>query len=136
MNTPQASPELIGKYTSIADLRSKAMVWVKTNLVGREIKNSSFSTSKKITLTWQGLKNDINEPGQFLIEKLLSFTCLPEIIKEAKYIGVQADKRNRKNMIIHKFISSVKVKNTVFDVWFVVFETEKTYVYDHGLLLK
>jgi hypothetical protein len=116
-------------------LRRKVSEFIKEKLVGQKI---SFSQKRNginlaIELTWQGLKNDINENHPPYLEKLISFAVLDKILQNAKYIRKEKDKLGR-DIIVYKFYSQVIIGSKKFDVIFIIKKTSKTYLYDHILL--
>lgn len=119
------------------ELKKEVSEWAKKNLVGKKfiISKGKAGDTIFLELSWQGLKNDINEYHENYIEKLQSFYKLPEIIKRAKYILTEKDKRKRLDVLaVHKLLSNVIINNIHYDVFIVVFETSKTYLYDHILI--
>lgn len=72
------------KYSSEKELYLIVKNWIKTNLVGKKIFLKEID--KNIELSWQGLKNDLNEYHEHYEQKLLSFSELPLIIEKSKFI--------------------------------------------------
>jgi len=132
---PKISKNII-VYKDEKDLKEKVTEFVrKSNYVGLRFEKQINGRVLNLELTWQGLKNDINEYHPNYTEKLLSFVELPLLIKNAQYILTENDKRKRVDVkAVHKFFSKVIVGNTEFDVIIIVYETSKTYLYDHILV--
>jgi hypothetical protein len=70
---------------------SKIKIWAKENLVGKYIS----SEIGNISITWAGLKETINQPHQFPIEKLRAIYLLQEIIPMAEFVKMSEDKKTR-----------------------------------------
>ena len=133
--TPKTTPFFFGKNSTEKELKNKVVEWCKSNLVGKSIFKKDIN--KTIELSWQGIKNDINEYHAFYKEKLLSFQVLDQIIKNAFYSYSEKDKRSRSDVKhIHRFLSKVIVGRIEFDVVIIIYETSKTYLYDHILIKK
>lgn len=131
---PIAIESHLKPFDTIKELRANTLNYCKLNLSGRIIKNKNSGFN--IELSWQGLKNDVSEKHQPYIEKLLSFTVIDKIIQDSIFIETVPHKKGNKTIIVHKFLGGVLVRGTVFDVFIYVFETNKKYIYDHGLLIK
>ncbi len=119
------------KTTNEKLLKKRVTEFVKDKLVG---KNFLLDNKKKVVLTWQGLKNDINEYHTNYIEKLISFVVFDKILNKAVFLYSEQDKRGRANIFIYKFFSQVKVGSIKYDVIIIVKKTSRTYIYDHILI--
>lgn len=135
MNTVKIDNNFFGNYNSEKELFEKVKEWVKINLTGKKIFISEIEIN--VELTWQGLKNDLNEFHPPYDLKLISFCKLDEMIKNSKLIYKEKDKNNKKDVKnIYRFFSKINIKNTDYDVIIIIKETSKTFLYDHILLKK
>lgn len=76
--------------------------------------------------------NEVHPPYK---QKLLSFAKLDQVLEKSIYIHSEKDKHKRNDVVaVHKFFSTVRIGKENFDVLIFVFETQKTYIYDHVLL--
>ncbi len=122
-----------GKYKTDKELYNLVFIWVKTNLVGKHINRDEIN--KPIELSWQGLKNDLNEVHPPYDKKLISFAVLDTILEKSKFILIEKDKKGNPDVKnIYKFLGKVQIDKEVFDVLIIIKETSKTFIYDHILL--
>lgn len=123
------------KVKTEKELKEKVIEYVKLKYLGKTFEKSVGNKTINLELSWQGLKNDINEYHSNYIEKLYSFVELPLIIKNAKYISTEKDKRGRTDVkAVYRFYSKVIINTIEYDVILIVYETAKTYLYDHILI--
>ncbi len=129
------SSNFFGKYQTEKELYEKVKIWVQKNLVGTIIPIEAID--KAVELSWQGLKNDLNEYHPPYDKKLISFAVLPQMITNSKFLVKEKDKANKPDVkAVYKFLGSVNIDNEEFDVIIFIKETAKTYIYDHVLLQK
>lgn len=121
--------------TNESELKKKVADFVKLNLVGKKF-NFKQGVRLIIELTWQGLKNDINEYHRNYIEKLVSFGVLDEIISNSVFLYLEADKNNKPGIKVYRFFSRVVISERDYDVIIIVKKTAKTFIYDHILIEK
>jgi hypothetical protein len=136
MRTPEVDINYFGT-TKERQLKRKVTEFVKQKLVGKKITFSQKRNGINLTieLTWQGLKNDINEYHPPYIEKLVSFAVLDKILKNAKYIRKEKNRKQNEAGWVFKFYSEVRIKNE-FDIIIVIKQKGKVFLYDHILLKK
>jgi hypothetical protein len=70
-------------------------------------------------------------------KKLISFSELPAIIENCKFIKKETDKKERPDVLaIYRFWCEIQIDNIDYDVILIIKETSKTFLYDHILLEK
>ncbi|MCK9255948.1 MAG: hypothetical protein GX793_01545 [Bacteroidales bacterium] len=137
MRTISINPNFFGKYNTQKELFKKVLDFVKNDLVGQKITINLNDKQMEVELTWQGLKNDLYEYHQPYIEKLLSFSKLPTILRNSKFIIKESEKNPKKQRdvkAIYKFLGKVSILKTDYDVLIIIKETSKTFIYDHVLI--
>jgi len=136
----KSSDYFVTQTLTLKELRTVVLKWLKTqhetNPKFQKVFNQLFG--HEIYFTWQGLKNDVSESSENYIEKLLSFSVLPEIVETAEYKGCVKDKRNRPDIEnIHYLKSEVIVNEIEYEVYICVFEvrtTKKENIFESGLI--
>jgi hypothetical protein len=137
-NKPECSIALFDGIKTEKEIKAfvKSKVYDKLNGAVYEFQ----LTNKKLLafeITPAGFKNDLNEVHRNYKQKLASFFVLDEILNNAVYLFSEADKYKRKEVVaIHKLQSEVIVDKELYDVLIIIFETTKTYLYDHILIKK
>lgn len=110
MRTISINPNFFGKYNTQKELFKKVL---------------------------DSVKNDLYEYHQPYIEKLLSFSKLPTILRNSKFIIKESEKNPKKQRdvkAIYKFLGKVSILKTDYDVLIIIKETSKTFIYDHVLI--
>jgi len=131
----QITSDFFGNYQTEKELYDKVKVWIRQHLVGIMIPLPEIN--KNVELSWQGLKNDLNEYHPPYEKKLISFAVLPEVIENSKFVVMEKDKAGKPDVkAVYKFSSSVIIDNEEFDVVIIIKETVKAFIYDHILLKK
>ena len=76
----------------LKQLRSEIKIWTDKNLLGKIINIQNLTSP--IEFNRKGIKDAINSPHDFYIEKLNLFYRIEELIKKAEYIGSYPDIKN------------------------------------------
>lgn len=96
---------------------------VKKLLRNRLVVGDAIVTRKElqgpITFNVSGIKESINQPVDYPMEKLDILSNIEKHLIEAEYVGLAKDNFGRSNMIVQYHYFKVKVK----DYWIVVRET-------------
>lgn len=96
MDAIKINHKFFGDYNSEKELYEKVKQWVKENLIGKVLFIKEINQT--IELSWQGLKNDLNEYHPPYDLKLISFSKISDIIINSKLIYKEKDKNNKKDV--------------------------------------
>ena len=135
MQTVSIDSSFFCTYSTERELYENVKLWIRENLVGIMIRLDEIN--QDVVLSWQGLKNDLNEYHPPYDKKLISFSRLPEIVKHSKFIVRENEKTGKPDVkAVYKFQGSVVFDKQEYDVIIIIKETAKTFLYDHVLLEK
>jgi hypothetical protein len=120
----------------INSLRKEIKFWLAQNVVGMKIYNKSIECY--IILNRRGLMHGLSYSNENYVQKLMSLYSIEEIVKNAKLLRTEKDKKERegiKEIIILE--TSISVESIEYDVKVVVRHTnEGRFYYDHSLIEK
>lgn len=118
----------LGDHNDTKALRKIAMAYAEKFLIGRTITNEH--SLHKIKLTRQGVKHSLAAANSIELKLL---PALEDLLREARYTGCEHDKKMRPHIkAIHKYISSVRMKEELLIVGIVTRETTNGHEhYDH-----
>lgn len=117
MRIPVAKPEVLGKYKSISDLRTKTKDWLVKTFTNKKILN--YDTFYVIEFNGRTFRRLMSEsPGDV---KCKSYTALSDIIQSAEFLYAKKDIKNRDEVIqVITFASKVIVDGITYPFWFKV----------------
>ena len=127
----------------LIQLRNSIYEWAKIELSRQVILNEDINMN--ILINQHGLKHTLKGKSykdKDLLAKnealIMSVKQLKFLLQTSKYIGFEADKRERDNIVgFHIFSHSFEYKNVEYHVKILVRETtEKTFFYDQALIEK
>jgi len=87
------------KLTDLKQLRKEIKQWADINLLGKVVRIHGFD--RQIEFTQKGIKDSINSPHDFYIEKLNLFYQIEDLIVDAKFICDNRDIKN--NQMVKRY---------------------------------
>jgi len=117
MNLPTATPDIIGDFNDIKDLRNKIYVWLYTTFSDKTIVNQDT----KFEIGFNSKSFDKLVSGKPGTTKLLCLTALEEIIRQGILTKVEKDKKERKDILAYYYFESpVIFEDDIYKYWFTV----------------
>jgi len=108
--------------------RTEVKNWAKENLIGKTVKHPSIE--KKILFTSTGVKEALNQPHKFIIEKNEAIKTIKKRIKEAEFVKTEKDSKGR-DIEYHYLKTQIKEEDS-----FIVIKSESGNTAFHSIVEK